>query len=292
MHEDIEFYSEGTAIRGRLYMPEKPEGPVPAILMAPGFGGLIQHSPAKYAEFYAKGGFASIAFDNPRFGVSDGTPRHDVDPHLQRKAYRDAISFAQGLDAVDPERIGLWGSSFSGGHVIEVAAQDQRVTCVVAQVPSISGSAQAVRRYTTDTLKEMRARFDADRAERVKGAAPATMPLVSVDPDKPGYFNTQAAYDNYMVDGFINEITLRSMEATIENEPGANIERISPRPLMMIVADNDEATPTDLALAAFNRALEPKRLLIVKGGHFSPYEEHFELTSTSALDWFVTHLKP
>jgi len=118
------------------------------------------------------------------------------------------------------------------------------------------------------------------------------MPMVSIDPANPGYFNNQAAFDNYIaVPEFVNQITLRSIEMAWENEPAINIDRVSPRPLLMIVADEDEATPSDLALSAFNRALEPKQFLLVKGGHFSPYHEHFELTSTAARDWYLRHLK-
>ncbi len=292
MFQDIEFLSDGVTIRGRLYVPAHSDGTrLPAVVMAPGFGGLIQHSAQQYAEAFAQGGLAALIYDHPRFGISDGTPRQDVDPVLQRRTYRDAISFAQTLDCVAGDRIGLWGSSYGGGHVIEVAAQDKRVRCVVAQVPTISGFTQARRRMTGDAMKTMRARFDADRAARLKGDQPARLPLVSIDPAKPGYFNTQDAYDNYMVPGFTNEITLRSVEMGWENEPAANIARVSPTPLLMIVADDDQATPSDLALGAYNQALEPKQLLIVKGGHFSPYKQHFDKTSGAALAWFKKHLE-
>ena len=93
-----------------------------------------------------------------------------------------------------------------------------------------------------------------------------------------------------MIEGFVNEITLRSVERNWEYEPAADIDRIGPTPLLMVVADGDEATPADLALQAYARALEPKRLMIVKGGHFSPYWEHFERTSGAASDWLLEHL--
>lgn len=290
MFRAIEFLSDGTTIRGRLYLPESTSGPLPTVIMAPGFGGLIQHSAHQYAEIFAQGGLAALVYDHPRFGISDGMPRQDVDPVLQRRTYRDAISFAQSLPEVAGDRIGLWGSSYGGGHVIEVAAQDRRVACVVAQVPTISGFQQARRRMTGDAMKAMRVRFDADRAARLRGEAPAVLPLVSIDPAKPGYFNTRDAYDNYMLPGFVNEITLRSIEMGWENEPAINIARVSPTPLLMIVADEDQATPSDLALDAYTRALEPKSLLIVKGGHFSPYKQHLALTSSTALAWFKQHL--
>lgn len=292
MYREIEFLSEGITVRGRLYIPTKVSTKLPVVIMTPGFGGLIQHSVTPYAEAFAAAGLAVLAYDHPRLGSSDGFPRQDVDPLLQRRTYRDAISFVQSREEVDPALIGLWGSSYGGGHVIEVAAQDHRVRCIVSQVPSISGHAQARRRMTADAMKAMRVRFDEDRARRLLGAEPETVPLVSVDPAEPGYFNSKVAYDYYMsIPEFVNKITLRSIEMAWENEPAINIERVSPRPLLMIVADEDEATPSDLALSAFNKALEPKQLILVKGGHFSPYKEHFERTSTAARDWFVQHLR-
>ena len=74
------------------------------------------------------------------------------------------------------------------------------------------------------------------------------------------------------------------------NEPGAFVRLISPTPLLMIVAENDHLTPTDLALDAFDRAGEPKSLEILSGGHFSPYVEHFTRSSHVAASWFVETL--
>ena len=94
----------------------------------------------KYAEAFAKAGFASVVYDNRNLGASDGMPRQEIDPWLQIRDYSDAITFAQCLRETDAERIGVWGSSCSGGHALVVAAIDRRVKCVVSQLPSISGS--------------------------------------------------------------------------------------------------------------------------------------------------------
>jgi len=287
--EEVEFLSENTCLRGRLYLPER-EGPVPAVVMAPGFGGLIQHSAMHFAQAFAGAGLAALVYDNPCFGRSDGEPRQEVDPVRQRRAYRDAISYVQRRREVNADRIGVWGSSYSGGHVLEIAAYDRRIKCVVAQVPTISGSAQSIRRFSGQTRADMQKRFHADRDARQRGLEPERMPLVSNNPSQPAYFNSRVAYDYYMIDGFVNEITLRSVELNWENEPAVHISRISPTPLLMIVADNDEATPTELALTAYEQALQPKELVLLPGGHFSPYQEHFERTRELAAAFFRKHL--
>jgi hypothetical protein len=87
-----------------------------------------------------------------------------------------------------------------------------------------------------------------------------------------------------------NEVTLRSVEMFTEYEPGRYIEWISPTPLMLIVAANDHLTVADEALAAYNRALEPKELVLAPGGHFDAYGAGFGLASAMARDWFAQHL--
>src|ERR1041385_87773 len=73
-----------------------------------------------------RGGFAVVVFDNRNFGASDGQPRQEIDPWQQIRDYSDAITFARTLEQTDRERIGIWGSSYSGGHVLIVAAIDRR----------------------------------------------------------------------------------------------------------------------------------------------------------------------
>jgi uncharacterized protein len=121
---DVDFPSCGATLRGQLLVP-KTDGPHAAIAMAPGMSGVKEGSIMKFAEFFASGGFAVLAYDNINFGSSGGEPRQEVDPVLQRRGYRDAITFLTFRPEIDEERIGIFGTSYSGGHVLEVAAHDQ-----------------------------------------------------------------------------------------------------------------------------------------------------------------------
>jgi len=85
-------------------------------------------------------------------------------------------------------------------------------------------------------------------------------------------------------------VTLRSVEMFMEYEPGGYVGFISPTPLMMVVALGDHLTVADLALAAYERALAPKRLVALPGGHFDAYVAGFADASQAATDWFVQHL--
>jgi fermentation-respiration switch protein FrsA (DUF1100 family) len=293
--QSIAFMSQGLTLRGWLYLPVGGGAPAPAVIMAHGFSAVKEQYLDRYAEVFAASGLAVIVFDNPNFGESDGLPRQEVDPVLQRRAYRDAISFAQTEAAIDGGRIGIWGSSYSGGHVIQLAAIDRRVRCVVSQVPIISGYQSSLRQTKAGRMASLEERFNADRLARFRGVEPATIQAVEEVPRKAAAMVGEAARDFFLgtrdfAPNWLNEVTLRSAEMSRENEPGSYIGRISPTPLLMIVARDDDVTAADLSLEAYNRALEPKRLLLLPGGHFMPYIEHFEASSGAARDWFAAHL--
>ena len=115
----------------------------------------------------------AAAADFPRFEAQE------IDPHAQIADYRHAITFARSLDEVDGDRIGVWGSSYSGAHVLVVGAIDRRVKCVVAQVPLISGHENARRLIRSDLIAPTQAMFEADREARYRGEAPAMIPVVA-----------------------------------------------------------------------------------------------------------------
>jgi fermentation-respiration switch protein FrsA (DUF1100 family) len=295
MKTDIEFNAEGTLLRGWHYVPEQGSGPFPTIIMAHGSAALKEQYLDRYAEVFAAAGLASIVYDHRNFGASGGDVRQEIDPILQMRDYRHAITFAMTLPNVNPDKIGAWGTSLSGGHVLMLAALDRRVKCVVAQVPTISGGAGALRRTRADQMAASRARFDEDRKNRFAGKPPGTMPLVAQDPSVACFNGGADAWEFFQESLKVaptrkNEVTIRSAEMLREYEPGIYIERISPTPLLMIVGNRDVLTATDLALQAYNRALEPKKLVLFDGGHYDPYVNLFSTSSGAARDWFVAHL--
>lgn len=248
---NVEFRSEGVALRGWLYLPEA-RAERPAIVMTHGFSGVKEQYLDRYAEVFAAAGFVVLLYDHPNFGDSDGEPRQEIDPVMQRRGYRDAITWLGAQARVDARRIGIWGTSYSGGHVLEVAALDRRVKCVVAQVPTVSGHASALRRTRAEQLPALLASFDADRQRRFEGLPPALLPAVAASPDEPcamagadahRFFTDSAA----LAPNWCNWVTLRSAELARENEPGIHMARISPTPLLMIVAAGTCSRPRTFA---------------------------------------------
>jgi fermentation-respiration switch protein FrsA (DUF1100 family) len=292
--EDVEFEAEGgVRLRGWLLSPEG-SGPHPAITLAHGYAGVKEHGLERFAEAFAEGGFVVLIHDHRSFGASEGEPRQDVDPWRQIADWRRAISFLEGRPEVDSRRIGLWGTSYAGGHAIVLGATDRRLRCVVAQVPTISGYEHGLRRVAPDAVEALEEAFAEDERAQARGDAPHYQAIVSSDPAVAAAYRSPDAIDFYLQSTpegvWDNTITVRSTRAARMYEPGAWIGRVSPTPLLMVVALNDTITVTGLALAAYERALEPKRLELIGGGHFDPYLSSFAKSRGAALAWFREHL--
>ena len=136
--KNIEFGVEGgVTLRGWLFVPDA-KGPAPAITMAHGYAGVKEHGIERFARAFAEAGFVVLVHDHRNFGASDGAERGDVDPWQQIADWRRAISFLESRPEVDAAQIGIWGTSYAGGHAIVLGATDRRLRAVVAQVPTIS----------------------------------------------------------------------------------------------------------------------------------------------------------
>jgi uncharacterized protein len=297
MRRDMEFRTEdGVVLRGWHYLPDGASGAVPMVVMAHGFSAVKEMYLDRFAELFAAAGLGALVFDNRNFGASDGEPRQHIDPLQQVRDYRDAITFAETLPEVDAERIGVWGSSYSGGHVLVVGAIDRRVKCVASQVPLISGHRNARRLIRADLIAPVQAQFAADRRARYGGQPGAMIPVVAEDPASPCALPTADSWQWFSDTGrtrapsWRNEVTVQSVEMFTEYEPGAYIGFISPTPLLMVVAAGDHLTVADEAIAAYERALHPKKLEILPGGHFDAYVAGFDRAGGAARDWLARHL--
>jgi fermentation-respiration switch protein FrsA (DUF1100 family) len=291
---NIEFGVEGgVTLRGWLFVPNA-KGPAPAITMAHGYAGVKEHGIERFARAFAEAGFVVLVHDHRNFGASDGAERGDVDPWQQIADWRRAISFLESQPEVDAAQIGLWGTSYAGGHAIVLGATDRRLRAVVAQVPTISGFEQGLRRIPPEGIAALEKVFAEDDRSQLRGEPLRRQLIVSDDPTVPASYRSKEAIDFYLQPTppgiWENSVTIRSTRAARMYEPGIWVSRVSPTPLLMVVALSDTITVTDLALAAYQRALEPKKLQLTSGGHFAPYLDQFPLAVAAATEWFSEHL--
>jgi hypothetical protein len=295
---EVAFTADGNVELGAwLYLPKREASRSPAITMAHGYAAVKEHGLAKFAEAFADAGFVVLLHDHRTFGTSGGEPRQDVDPWRQVADWRRAISYLESRPEVDPDRIGLWGTSYAGGHALVLGATDRRLACIVAQVPTISGYQQGLRRIAPESVAALEGALNDDERAQLRGEPPRCQAIVNADSAVLAAYRTKEAIDFYLQplgDGtkWKNTVTARSTRLARMYEPGAWVSRVSPTPLLMVVASHDAITLTDLALAAYERALEPKKLVVISGGHFAPYLSEFHISSDAAIDWFRQHLAP
>ena len=295
---EVTFYSEGVGCYGKIFFPKSfsTTAKTPGIVLGQGWAGN-HFSIEKYAARLAERGMVAMVIDYRGWGSSDGfitqtqptvsrgekepvrddkrvtnektettITRTRLIPHKQVEDYRNAISYLQGEPGVNPDRIGIWGSSFAGGNVIVTAALDARVKAIAAQVPAISGKTATIApvpltgRALEDAIK---------RARTGKG----------------GEFETGFSYRR-MVD-------LETNQMVAEYRPFHYLTRVGNRPVLFVVAGNEELfRNADNSIAAMEVLTGPKKLITVPGvTHFEMYiNEAFEISSNAAADWFREHL--
>ena len=280
---DIEFKSEGDLLRGWWY-----EAPAPgsgAVVMAHGFSGVKEQSLDDYADVFAGEGVGVLVFDHPGFGASDGEPRQEVNPERQLVAYRDAISHVLTLPEVDASRIGVWGTSMSGGLAIALAAGEPRIRCAVAQVPFLAAPA-------VDPDNPMAAQLMEMIASAGDGAVP-TIPVTAPEGGL-GVLTADGAHEwsEALADrapAWRNEVTMTSLVHVLGFRPVDSLPDVR-IPLLLIGVTGDTITPPDAARepAAANPCVE---LVEMPGRHFDAYDgAGFAFTSGEAARFFHTHL--
>jgi len=274
---------DGVELAAWLYRPEG-DGPHPALVLSHGFSALKVMGLDPVARAFAEAGFVTVVYDHRNYGASGGTPRHESDPWQQVHDMRDVITWAMARDDVDPARVGIWGTSYAGGHVLTVAALDRRVKAVVSQVPLVRGNATYESWVPERARERFAARLADDRAARARGEAPQTATAATPGSETEEW--VKATDDGT----YANEVTIRSFELLREYEPESFIARIAPTPLLMVIATRDTQTPTPWQREAFALAGEPKQLVELDCRHYDPYLSHLEPATAAARDFFVTQL--
>jgi cephalosporin-C deacetylase-like acetyl esterase len=274
---DVSFPSGGEHCAAYLYSPEDglgPESPVPCVVMAAGFSATRDDGLPAYATAFAEAGFAALVFDYRHFGSSSGEPRQLLDIRRQHDDYRAAITQARGTPGIDASQIALWGSSFSGGHVLAVAAGDPRIAAVVSQAPytdSIAALAlvpprNAVRGVVEGLFDVVGARLGR-RAHHLPAVAPPGGFAVMTQPDAVAGFEAIVPHGSR----WENRVAARIMLHLAFYRPIRHAAKLE-MPLLVGVCDADAVTPPAPAVAVAERA--PRGELIrYPYGHFDVYSD-------------------
>jgi dienelactone hydrolase len=280
-------WSEGLRLAADILTPDGPPGPKPAILLCHGWGGRKQHLLELYAPYFAAAGHVVLVFDYRTWGESDGKPvpaagepmltesgertirvrviREVVDPVDHVADVRAALAYLLAEPGVDPGRVGLFGTSYGGGHVLSVAGTDDRVRAVVAQIGG----------YGHPSGREFEQRARQQAADKARGV---------LDPPLP-----QDRGDTVTSLGGVPDLARQLTHAPLELARGVRV------PTLFIDAEFEEYNTSDPHLQG-GGAYEVVRQHAVAQRHTFPcthyrvYDEYLEPARELALDWFRTYL--
>lgn len=290
--EDIELreatiMSEGSRLHAELFSLKSNAGKkLPTIIMSHGWGGVAAFLRADAVAF-ARAGYLVVAFDYRGWGASEGRVilteaaaadrkentftanvqeiREVVDPLDQANDLLNVIAWVQGEPQSDTSRIGLWGSSYSGGHVIQAAARDKRVKALVSQVGGMDS------RFVVLNDQE-RALTEKEATQRARG---------EIGYPKPGA----------VVIGNLRGAPIREkLQFYAPVEEAKNAEQCA---MLIIVAEKEELFDNkDHGLKAYEQAKGPKKLVTIPGiTHYGIYREAKDEAQRQAIEWFDEHLK-
>ena len=296
MRQDIEFSSNGQLCRGWLYVPDslKETETAPGLVMAHGFAGVKEMGLAGFAEKFATAGFVTLLFDYRFWGESEGEPRNQIFALEMVDDYRNGITWLSDRPEVNPQRIGVWGTSYSGGLCLYVGTHDKRVKAVVAQIPSALNpdSRRAKDPEAWDRVGELLLN---DRVQRYKTGKTNYIKIVAPE-GEPCVFPDQDAYEWYMefkesAPSWNNKVTLESLEKLREFDPVSLIHLMAPTALLLIPGENDNLIPLEAVKATYEKAQEPKALSILPITHFLPYKDPWlSKASDLAIEWYQKYL--
>jgi uncharacterized protein len=288
---EVTYYSDDVACFAVLFFPKgyATSGKTAGVVLGQGWAGT-HYSIEKYGARLAERGIVAMAIDYRGWGLSNGfttlaQPMKNSDdvrftrtqaevvikrtrlvPMKQVEDFRNAISYLQGEPGVDPERIGVWGSSFAGGNAIVATALDARVKAVSIQIPSIGG------KDAPGGAMPLRGRLLEDAIKRARTGQGAEM--------ETG-FSTRRNVD------------VETSQMVGEYRPFRYLKDIGSRPVQFIVAQQEQLFDNKQhAYAAQEVLTGPKRLIEVPNvTHFEMYiGEGFEVSSNAAAEWFLQHL--
>ena len=289
----IDFYSDGTRCRGRLFLPEGEEWP-PVVVMGHGLGAQQDFRLPAFAERFVARGLAVFTFDYRHWGESDGEPRQLLIPQKQKQDWHAALACVRGLAQVDGKRLAIWGSSFGGAHVIQVAADDHNISAVVSQVMA-ADTASAVKSFGLGYMLKTASLSIADSLRGMLGLKPLYLPLVG-KPGETAVMNTAECWDGYL--GLVpegsnwrNEVTARSVLRLASYRATTVAHKVTAPTLLMGGQHDSLVAIEDIRKLA---AKMPDAVLQEYDcDHFQPYyPPMFETFVSRQADFLVEKLKP
>ncbi len=291
--QSVEFQSEGATLRGLLITPRGRSAQLPLVIMAHGTSATFRMVAIEYARVFAQAGIAALIYDHRNFGCSDGEPRQEINPWVQCRGYRDAMDFALRLPQVNPEKLALWGDSYTGGQVVVVSACDARAKVILAQCP-VFGPVAPAEAPTRQTMAQIQLTL---QSGDVRGTPETTTgPIPVVSPSQLAYrslltpiqaFRWFTDYGGRPGSEWINEVTRVIPPTPVAYSSFLCAPYVQAKVLFM-VAPEDEMSHANYGVTrqAYDLIPTEKHWQDVRDGHFGllyyPGERFCEASSAQA----------
>jgi dienelactone hydrolase len=289
--EDVWFNSGSDRISAWLYRPAT-DSDAPLLVMAHGLGAVRTMRLDAYAERFCEAGYACLVFDYRNFGDSEGAPRQLLDIRMQLQDWTVAVAYARTLSGIDRNRIGLWGTSFSGGHVIATAARLPGIAAVVSQCPFTDSVA------SLGAMSPLiSARITALAVRDLIGARLGGPPVMVQTAGRPGEVALMHAPDAYP--GFLglvpdgvemrNEVAARIGLKLLPYRPGRLAAKV-PCPILFCICETDTVAPSG-PTRRYAATAPRGEIKLYPEGHFEIYVgDAFERVLTDQLEFLSRHL--
>jgi dienelactone hydrolase len=283
---DINFYSDETRCSAWLYLPNVDQK-CPVIVMAHGLGGVREMRLDAYAEKFANEGYACLLFDYRNYGTSDGSKRQLINVMDQLEDWDNAINFVKRHNKVDGQQILLFGTSFSGGHVITLSARRQDILATVSQCPYTNTQATIKTVSPLSSLKTLPLAI-ADTLSSLTGyhpimlklaGAPGEAALMAV-PDYKSYLQ-QVPEHSY----FVNKAPARTILEFLKYSPGKYTNNVE-NPILYAVCLKDTVAPAQTTIKHAKHS-ERGTIKTYECGHFDIYlGDYFESVTEDYIEFF------
>ena len=290
---DVSFASGDSSCAAWLYLPSGVASP-PVVILGHGLGATREMRLDAFAERFAQAGIAALAFTYRHFGDSGGQPRQLLSIKRQLVDWDAAISFAKARHDVDGARVGVWGSSFGGGHAITVASRHPELHAAVAQCPFTDGLASARALGPVASLKLLPI-VVRDLAAKLRGKPPVTIPLAAAQ-GSPALMTAPDALPGYKAlvpegASFVNAAAARVIPTIATYRPGRVAKRIA-IPILFCVSNTDSVTPPAQTLR-YARTAPRGEIKTYEAGHFDFYLGNaFEALTRDQIEFFTRQFNP
>ena len=290
MRTDVTFQSGSDHCAAWLYLPDT-DKPAPVIVMAHGLGAVRTMRLDAFAERYCAAGYACLVFDYRHFGDSEGEPRQLLSIGKQLEDWRNAVEFARQDARVDGSRVIVWGSSFSGGHVMKTAATVPGIAGVMSQCPFTNGIASTLALHPLSSVK-----VTALAAMDLLSAPFRKTPVMVDLAGKPGEAALMTAHDALTgynaikpADIHITEyVSARFGFAITRYFPGLSAKKLN-CPALVIACLKDTVAPVKPTLK-YAKQIPQGTLVELDTGHFDIYVgDWFEKVVGIQTDWLQQH---